>query len=211
MAKTPRAVIDFLQDLRPHLVQVAKKEIAHLMEIKKADLKGRGLEDSDDGNYYLWDHRFYNRLMREQTLSIDEQTVAEYFPLKSTVQGMLGVIEDLFGFIFEEIKLENRIKLSGAWPKTSSFSNSNFRQRTAKMTLYGTEMSRSLVFGMTRMRAARLSVSYTSICIGAKENKIMRPTSHCSQATSPLSGRVDILVLRLSATSLNRPPPHPIY
>jgi metallopeptidase MepB len=64
--------------------------------------------------------------MVEQEFSIDEQKIAEYFPLQSTVDGMLGIFKDLFGFIFVEIQPKNRAKLSGMWLKITSSSDSNF-------------------------------------------------------------------------------------
>src|ERR1700693_1319723 len=112
MAKTPKTVNDFLGDLRVQLAPGGKKEVDHLMEIKKEDLKSRGLETEDDGNYYLWDSRFYNRMMVEKEFSIDEQKIAEYFPLQSTIEGMLHIFEELFGFVFVEIEGEDRTKLS---------------------------------------------------------------------------------------------------
>jgi metallopeptidase MepB len=113
MAKTPKTVIDFLDDLRVQLAPGGVKESSHLKEIKSADLQSRGLETTNDGNYYLWDHRFYNRMMVEKEFSIDEQKIAEYFPLQSTVEGMLGIFEELFGFVFVEIQPEDRAKISG--------------------------------------------------------------------------------------------------
>jgi metallopeptidase MepB len=112
MAKTPKTVFDFLNDLREQLTPGGAKEVAHLLEIKKEDLKSRGLEASIDGNYYLWDSRFYNRMMEEKEFAIDEQKIAEYFPLQSTVAGMLHIFEELFGFVFVEITGEDRTKLS---------------------------------------------------------------------------------------------------
>ena len=57
--------------------------------------------------------RFYNRLMVEKEFSIDEQKIAEYFPLQSTIEGMLTIFEELFGFAFVEVDAEERTKLSG--------------------------------------------------------------------------------------------------
>jgi metallopeptidase MepB len=113
MAKTPKTVNDFLGDLRVQLAPGGVKEIEHLKEIKKEDLKSRGMEAAYDGNYYLWDSRFYNRMMVEKEFSIDEQEIAEYFPLQSTIEGMLNIFEELFGFVFVEIGSEEREKLSG--------------------------------------------------------------------------------------------------
>ena len=55
MAKTPKTVNDFLEDLRVQLAPGGVKETEHLKAIKKEDLKSRGLETTNDGNYYLWE------------------------------------------------------------------------------------------------------------------------------------------------------------
>jgi metallopeptidase MepB len=112
MAKTPKTVTDFLGDLRTQLTPGGAKETDHLKEIKKEDLKSRGLEKDYDGNYYLWDHRFYDRLMVENEYSIDEQKIAEYFPLQSTIEGMLKIFEELFGLVFVQIDGAERDKIS---------------------------------------------------------------------------------------------------
>ena len=54
--------------------------------------------------------------MVEKEFSIDEQKIAEYFPLQSTIEGMLTIFEELFGFVFVEIDSEERTKLSGMYP-----------------------------------------------------------------------------------------------
>jgi metallopeptidase MepB len=112
MAKTPKTVLDFLGDLRTRLTLGGIKETEHLKDIKKQDLKSRGLESAYDGNYYLWDHRFYDRMMVENEYSIDEQKIAEYFPLQSTIEGMLKIFEELFGLVFVQIDGEERDKIS---------------------------------------------------------------------------------------------------
>ena len=113
MAKTPKTVTDFLGDLKVQLTPGGVKETKHLLEIKAADLKSRGLDASYDGKYYLWDARFYGRMMIEKEFAIDEQKIAEYFPLQSTIERMLKIFEELFGFVFVEINKEEQNKLSG--------------------------------------------------------------------------------------------------
>lgn len=106
MAKTPETVDNFLGDLRSRLAAGGKKETKSLLELKKADLESRG--EQFDGRYYLWDHRFYDRLMLEKEYSLDHQLIAEYFPLQNTIQGMLKIFEELFGLQFVEITGEDR-------------------------------------------------------------------------------------------------------
>ncbi|KAI1386625.1 Metalloprotease [Hypoxylon trugodes] len=110
MAKDPAVVNTFLSDLRTRLTPGGKKEKAHLLELKKKDEEARGLKP--DGNYYLWDHRFYGRMMVEQEYNIDETKIAEYFPLQSTVQAMLRIFEELFGLVFVELDTEDRKRIS---------------------------------------------------------------------------------------------------
>ncbi|KAI1208426.1 Metalloprotease [Annulohypoxylon truncatum] len=110
MAKDPAVVNSFLADLRTRLTPGGDKEISHLLELKKKDEESRGLKP--DGNYYLWDHRFYDRMMVEQEYNIDEVKIAEYFPLQSTVQGMLHIFEELFGLVFVELDASERKRLS---------------------------------------------------------------------------------------------------
>ena len=84
-----------------------------MKELKKEDLKARGLEATNDGEYYLWDHRFYDRMVREREYSIDENEVANYFPLSPTVAGMLNIFENLFGLVFVELDQAARATLAG--------------------------------------------------------------------------------------------------
>ncbi|KAJ5984603.1 hypothetical protein N7481_006702 [Penicillium waksmanii] len=106
MAKTPETVNKFLGDLRSRLTAGGKSEINTLMELKKT------LDPKSDEQYYLWDHRFYDRLMLERDFSLDQQLIAEYFPLQTTIQGMLKIFEELFGLEFVEIVGEDRAALA---------------------------------------------------------------------------------------------------
>jgi len=108
MAKTPKTVNDFLGDLRTRLAPGGKKEIEKLLALKKEDLESRGLGDTFDGRYYLWDHRYYDTLMLEKEYSLDQQKIAEYFPLETTIKGMLKIFEELFGLVFVEIVGKDR-------------------------------------------------------------------------------------------------------
>jgi metallopeptidase MepB len=112
MAKTPKTVDDFLGDLRTRLAPGGKKEIEALMEFKKQDVKEQGLTGELAEKYYLWDHRYYDRLMLEKNFQLDHQVIAEYFPLQTTIQGMLKIFEELFGLVFVEIVGEERTALA---------------------------------------------------------------------------------------------------
>jgi metallopeptidase MepB len=110
MAKDTKTVNDFLGDLRSRLTAGGAKEVQHLLDLKKKDTESRGVPY--DGNYYLWDHKFYDRLMIEEEYSIDETKIAEYFPITSTITGMLKIFEELLGFSFIEVGPEDRDAIS---------------------------------------------------------------------------------------------------
>ncbi|ORY03659.1 peptidase family M3-domain-containing protein [Clohesyomyces aquaticus] len=112
MAKLPKTVDDFLADLRERLAPGGKVEIEKLLALKKEDLKERGITDDTVSKYFLWDHRFYDRLMLERDFALDQQTIAEYFPLQTTIQGMLKIFEELFGLVFIEIIGDDRNALA---------------------------------------------------------------------------------------------------
>ncbi|KAL2857066.1 peptidase family M3-domain-containing protein [Aspergillus pseudoustus] len=112
MAKTPKTVDDFLSGLRGRLTDGGRKEIAQLLELKKSDLEARG--EAFDGGYYLWDHRFYDRLMLEKDFSLDQQLIAEYFPLQNTINGMMRIFEELFGLVFVELSGADRDQVAAS-------------------------------------------------------------------------------------------------
>merc|ERR1711939_383107 len=110
MAKTPKTVNDFLDDLRQRLSQGGLDEIETLKKMKQADVESRG--EKFDGRYYLWDHRFYDRMMEEKDYQLDQQLISEYFPLQTTIRGMLEIFEQLFGLAFVEVVGKDRDSIS---------------------------------------------------------------------------------------------------
>ena len=110
MAKTPKTVDDFLGDLRKRLAKGGAEEKKVMTKIKQDELKSHG--ESFDGHYYLWDHRYYERLLLEKKYSVDQQKVAEYFPIQTTIRGMLKIFEELFGLVFVEVAGAERSSIS---------------------------------------------------------------------------------------------------
>lgn len=112
MAKTPKTVDDFLGDLRQRLTKGGRSEIKTLKELKEQDYKTLGIEKDFDGKYYLWDHRYYDRLMLEKDYSLDQEKFAEWFPLETSIRGMLTIFETLFGMAFVEVIGNDRSAIS---------------------------------------------------------------------------------------------------
>ena len=115
MAKNAKTVDDFLGDLRERLAPGGERELDNLKRLKLQDLADKDMDASaqnDATPYYLWDHRFYDRLMVEKDYSVDQNLIAEYFPLGPTIEGMLHIFEELFGLSFVEIEGDERDALS---------------------------------------------------------------------------------------------------
>nr|POE82460.1 saccharolysin [Quercus suber] len=105
MVKTPKTVDDFLGDLRQRLSPGGLKEIEKLKELKRN-------ETGDADKYFLWDHRFYDTLMLERDFQLDQNLISEYFPLQSSIEGMLNIFEEIFGLKFVKLDAEARNALS---------------------------------------------------------------------------------------------------
>lgn len=111
MAKTPKTVLDFLDDLKDKLHPLGLKDLAKLKELKAKDLAARN--EPNDGTYYVWDHRYYDTLMMKQDYKVDEVKIAEYFPMQHTIQQMLSIYQKIFNLKFEPIDKDS--KLYSTW------------------------------------------------------------------------------------------------
>ncbi|KAJ5087898.1 hypothetical protein N7456_011514 [Penicillium angulare] len=87
-----------LDNMRRGLIEPLANERAVLMKAKKQHLisLGQNAEAIDD-RIYLWDLDFYVRLAKESHCDFGEAAIGEYFPLQSTLRGMLKIFEHLFG------------------------------------------------------------------------------------------------------------------
>jgi len=57
-----------------------------------------------DGEFYVWDYRYYDRKYIEESLDLDDMLVKEYFPVSVVVPTILKIYQNLLGVQFEEIK-----------------------------------------------------------------------------------------------------------
>jgi metallopeptidase MepB len=57
-----------------------------------------------DGEFYIWDYRYYDRKYVEETLSLDDMLVKEYFPVSVVVPTILSIYQNLLGVKFEPLK-----------------------------------------------------------------------------------------------------------
>ncbi|KDQ54110.1 hypothetical protein JAAARDRAFT_136150 [Jaapia argillacea MUCL 33604] len=104
MVKTAKNVEEFLADLEQKLRPVGLLDRERLLALKKEEHEKKGL--AFDGEFYLWDYRYYDRIYIERTLDLDDALVKEYFPVTVVVPTILEIYQNLLGVKFEEIKGE---------------------------------------------------------------------------------------------------------
>ncbi|KAF8809568.1 metallopeptidase MepB [Phlegmacium glaucopus] len=102
MIKTGKGIEDFIDDLEAKLLPVGIKDREVLLAIKKKEHEEKGL--AFDGEFYIWDYRYYDRKYIEESLSLDDSIVKEYFPVSVVVPTILNIYQNLLGVRFEEIQ-----------------------------------------------------------------------------------------------------------
>ena len=96
--------LQFLTDLEQKLRPVGLKDRETLLALKKEEHEEKGLPF--DGEFYLWDYRYYDRKFIERSLDLDDMLVKEYFPVSKVVPAILEIYQNLLGVKFVEVKGE---------------------------------------------------------------------------------------------------------
>jgi hypothetical protein len=84
------------------LYPVGIKDRDVLLALKKKEYEEKGL--AFDGEFYLWDYGYYDRKFIEESLSLDDMIVKEYFPVSTVVPAILDIYQNLLGVQFEAIQ-----------------------------------------------------------------------------------------------------------
>ena len=92
----------FVNDLEAKLYPVGINDREVLLALKKKEHEEKGF--AFDGEFYIWDYRYYDRKYIEETLSLDDMVVKEYFPVSTVVPAILGIYQNLLGVHFKEIQ-----------------------------------------------------------------------------------------------------------
>ena len=95
MAKTPEAVIEFLDDLR---ARAAMKAAADLAELADANMQAGGSRDITP-----WEQSYAISRLKQARYAVDEMEIAQYLPLDACLDGLFAVTGTLLGIRFEEV------------------------------------------------------------------------------------------------------------
>ena len=98
MAKTPEAVLHFLEDLEQRLKVKAATDIEEEIASKCAET------DDADARLHIWDWRYYQQRVQREQFEVDQFEVARYFPLDRTLDGMFELYQRLVGVRFVPVE-----------------------------------------------------------------------------------------------------------
>ncbi len=97
MAKNAATVAKFFDELRPVVRRKASLDYGEFLEAKHADTGSAGAP------LYSWDYSFYkNKLLRER-YAVDNQKIAEFFPVQQVFDGLFQVASRIYGITFKDV------------------------------------------------------------------------------------------------------------
>ena len=96
MAKDPKAVEQFYEDLVPGLKTKAAGEL-EVLRVLLGDLH-------DDSELKSWDLLYLDTQLRKRDYGIDQNEIAEYFPLEQVIDGMFEITGEVFGLEYRKVE-----------------------------------------------------------------------------------------------------------
>lgn len=98
MAHTPERAHAFITDLAHKALPKTTAEIKNLtQELPKS------IELTKDGKVQPWDFAYLENSYKKSNFNLDEQKIAEYFPMKNTVDELLDIYRQFFSIDFQEV------------------------------------------------------------------------------------------------------------
>lgn len=101
MIKSATAAKAFLDDLREKLIPIGKKDLEILLELKRKEHERLGIDF--DGEFYVWDWRYYDRKRVETSLSLDNDKVKEHFPVEVVVKEIMDIYQEMLSVRVEAV------------------------------------------------------------------------------------------------------------
>ncbi|MCC6934263.1 MAG: Zn-dependent oligopeptidase [Candidatus Yanofskybacteria bacterium] len=98
MAKTGRAIDEFLRDLIVKLRPEAQKELRDCIALKR-----RVLQLEKPAPIHFHELSYWSERLLHERHAIDSEQVKEYFPLSRVLDGMLGIFQELLGLSFVKV------------------------------------------------------------------------------------------------------------
>lgn len=87
-----------MSDLENKLRPIGLQDRKTLLALKKEEHAEKGYPF--DGEFYIWDYRYYDRKFIEKSLDLDDSLVKEYFPVTVVVPAILDIYQRLLSVRF---------------------------------------------------------------------------------------------------------------
>nr|KAG5694650.1 hypothetical protein BaRGS_003928 [Batillaria attramentaria] len=94
MAGNVENVLNMIETLKGRFKSVALEEITQLQEFARSE----GFQDQ----LQVWDVAFWRKRHRQHLFKVDDDLVAEYFPLENVLKELFGLCNALFGITIKE-------------------------------------------------------------------------------------------------------------
>lgn len=98
MVKTPEHAWEFENNLLPRALEKSQQEFAQLTEHLP-----EGIQLTADGKLERWNSGYVSTHFKKKKYSIDEHAFAEYFPMQSTIAGLISIYEQFFSVKIEQV------------------------------------------------------------------------------------------------------------
>ncbi len=96
MAKDPKTVQSFLQNLYKTYKPAAEKDLDELKKFRQE-------LDGSDGDIFPWDFGYYSNKLQEKKLNFNSETLRPYFKLENVLNGVFQVAEKLYDLSFTRV------------------------------------------------------------------------------------------------------------
>ncbi len=91
-----------MSDLENKLRPIGLQDRKNLLALKKEEHAEKGYPF--DGQFYIWDYRYYDRKFIEKSLDLDDSLVKEYFPVTVVVPAILDIYQRLLSVRFVSLE-----------------------------------------------------------------------------------------------------------
>jgi thimet oligopeptidase len=97
MARNAATVEKFYKELRPIVRKKAEVDMAEFNKAKRDHTKKR------DAELYPWDYSYYKARLQRTKYAVDQNKIAEYFPMEKVVDGLFSTTQSLYGLTYKDV------------------------------------------------------------------------------------------------------------
>ena len=146
MARNPKNVWDFENDLKQQLREKAENDVAEMLTIKSSRL-GKNTK-----TIHPWEAGFYENQVKLKKYNLDREEVRQYFEFNNVTEGLFTIYQQLFNIRFEKVQnpsvWHEDVQMFSIYDKTSGALIGNFYlDMFPRANKYGHAAAFSVVMG----------------------------------------------------------------